>query len=61
MDTPDTPDYIGEIVADMRQAITNHQSDWNMVMMAPQISCYSHWNKLFQRGQEVDNPLVSLV
>ena len=42
LDTPDTPGYIGEIVADMRQAITNHQSDLNMVMMVPQISFYSH-------------------
>ena len=34
-------DCITKIVADMHQAITNHQADLNMVMMVPQI-CYSH-------------------
>ena len=41
--TLDTPvlDCIIKIVANMHQAITNHQADLNMVMMVPQI-CYSH-------------------
>ena len=40
LDTPDIPGYITKNVADMRQVITNHQADLNMVMMVPQISCY---------------------
>ena len=41
--TLDTPisGCITKIVADMHQAITDHQADLNMVMMVPQI-CYKH-------------------
>ena len=42
LNTVDIPGYINKIVADMRQAINNHQADLNMVMMVPQISCYRH-------------------
>ena len=42
LDTPDIPGYIIKIVANMHQAISNHQPDLNMVMMVQQISCYSH-------------------
>ena len=42
LNTLDLQGYINKIVADMRQAITNHQDDLNVVMMVPQISFYSH-------------------
>ena len=45
LDTPDIPGYITKIVADIRQVITNYQADLNMVMMVPQIACYSHQTK----------------
>ena len=32
LNTLDIPGYINKIVADMRQAITNHQADLNMVL-----------------------------
>ena len=42
LNTFDILGYIIKIVADMRQAITNHQADLTVVMMVPQIPCYSH-------------------
>ena len=45
LNTLDLQGYINKIVADMRQAITNHQADLNVVMMVPQISFYSHKTK----------------
>ena len=41
VDTPDIQGYIIKIITDMRQAITNHHADLNMVIIVPQISCYS--------------------
>ena len=56
------PGYVITLVADMRQSITNHHVDLNMVMMMTHISYVTVIKqRMFVSGREVDNPLISLL
>ena len=48
LDTPDIPAYITKIIADMRQAITNHQAALNMVMMCHRYHVTTHQQRMFR-------------